>query len=318
MPQPRSTTDPGPSLGDPVSGAELAAFVEAVEARSVHAAADALDLTQSAVTKRLQRLERRLGVRLLERSRTGVTATAAGRLLHPEARRALAALRQVEASAIEHRRGARLTLVVAASHTVGEFLLPDWLAQFAGEHPGIHTQVQIVNSPGVLEALRDGQASIGFVEGRDPLDDMRSVIAARDEIVVVVGEEHRWAGRRSVAPRELEQESYVSREAGSGTRAVAESTLETVGVRLRPTLETASTQAIKRALLGGGFSLLSRLAVESELRAGTMSELVVRDVPLERELRACHLRAAPPEGAAALLWRWLERHAGDRPPRASG
>lgn len=306
--EPRSA----PSLGDPVSGAELAAFVEAVESRSVHAAADALDLTQSAVTKRLQRLERRLGVRLLERSRTGVTPTAAGRLLHPEARRALAALRHVEASAIEHRRGARLTLVVAASHTVGEFLLPDWLARFAAEHPGVHTQVQIVNSPGVLEALRDGHASIGFVEGRDPLDDMRSVVAAHDEIVVAVGEEHRWAGRRSVAPRELERESYVSRETGSGTRSVAESALEAVGVSLRPTLETASTQAIKRALLGGGFSLLSRLAVESELRAGTMSALPIRDVPLRRELRACHLRAVPPEGAAAALWRWLERHADEQ------
>src|SRR6185312_13685197 len=77
---------------DPLSGRELAAFVAAVDAHTLHAAADTLALTQSAVTKRVAALERRVGQKLLERGRSGVRPTAAGRALYPEARAALAAL----------------------------------------------------------------------------------------------------------------------------------------------------------------------------------------------------------------------------------
>lgn len=295
---------PGPQ-SDPVPGGELAAFVVAVESGSVHGAADALDLTQSAVTKRLQRLERRLGVRVLDRASSGVRPTTAGQLLYPDAKRALNALRQVEATILDHRRGARRELTLASSHTVGEFLLPDWLARFAREHAGTRTQVQIVNTTGVLELLRSGDASIGFVEGLDALDDMQSVVVARDEIVVVVAADHRWAGRRVIRPAELLREPYVTREAGSGTRAVATRVLREVDVELTPTSETASTQAVKRALLSGGFSLLSRLAVEAEEHAGALTTIGVRDVDLQRELRVCHPRSAEPEGAALAFWRWL-------------
>src|SRR5699024_2269570 len=91
-----SSTPVEPPSAHPLSGAELSAFVAAVETGSVHGAADALDLTQSAVTKRLQSLERRTGLRLLERGRFGTRPTEAGRVLHPQARRALESLAATE------------------------------------------------------------------------------------------------------------------------------------------------------------------------------------------------------------------------------
>ena len=111
---------------DPLSGRELAAFVAAVDAHTLYAAADALALTQSAVTKRVASLERRVGQRLLERGRTGVRPTAAGRALYPEARAALAALERARRAVADP--GADAALAVAASHTVAGYLLPGWLA----------------------------------------------------------------------------------------------------------------------------------------------------------------------------------------------
>ncbi|MBN9622936.1 MAG: LysR family transcriptional regulator, partial [Actinobacteria bacterium] len=111
-------------MPDPLSSRELAAFLAAIETGSVQGASEALDLTQSATTKRIQALERRLGVTLLVRGRQGVRPTEEGMALYPEARRGLDALALAE-GAVAGRRAAR-PLRIAASRTVGEALLPSW------------------------------------------------------------------------------------------------------------------------------------------------------------------------------------------------
>lgn len=295
----------GVSQANPLPGSDLAAFVAAFEATSMRGAADTLDLTQSAVTKRVLALERRLGVTLLERGRFGVRPTEAGRVLYPEAKQALAALHAAEKALADHRVHAGESLSLAASHTIGEFLLPAWLAGFRAVAPAVHAQVAIVNSAGVLDALRARDAEIGFVEGLDPLQGLDLLTVQRDEIVVVVAGGHRWARRRSLRAAELRRESYFAREEGSGTRTVATNALAAAGVVIRPKLELASTEGVKRALGSGGFGLLSRLVIEAEERSGTLCAIPLRDVPLRRELRAVRdpRRRLPPP--AERFWRWL-------------
>jgi DNA-binding transcriptional LysR family regulator len=292
----------------PLSGSDLAAFAVAMEVGSVHGAADALALTPSAVTKRIQSLERRLGVQLFDRGRFGLRPTGAARLLYPDAKQALLALRRAETAVSEHRAQAAAVLSLAASHTIGEFLVPGWLAAFRAAQPALRAQVDIVNSTGVLAALRDRVADVGFVEGLDPLDGLEALTVLRDEIVVVVAAGHRWARRRSIAARELAAEPYLTREAGSGTRAVAAAALAAAGVRLTPALEFASFQSLKRAVAAGGFTLLSRLVVDAEVAAGTVRAVPLRDGGVHRELRAVRLPGRAPAAAAA-FWRWLEASA---------
>jgi DNA-binding transcriptional LysR family regulator len=290
---------------NPLSAADLAAFVATVEASSVHGAADALDLTQSAVTKRLQSLERRAGVELFQRGRFGVRPTAAGRLLYPEAKQALAALQHAHDVLCEHRELADRALTLAASHTIGEFLLPGWLSSFRTTEPRTRAQVEIVNSPGVLHAVREREAQIGFVEGLDDLTGFERLTLYRDSIVVVVSAGHRWSRRRSVRAEELVTEPYLTREAGSGTRAIVSDGLGRAGVVLQPTVETASLQSVKRGLASGGFSLLSSLAIEAEQRQGILQGIPVRDVELVRELRAVHDCRFRLTGPARRFWSWL-------------
>jgi DNA-binding transcriptional LysR family regulator len=290
---------------EPLSGRDLAAFVAAVETGTVQGAADALTLTQSAVSKRIQALERRLGARLLDRGRHGASPTETGQRLYPQARYALVALARAEEAA-RPPTGAQRLLSIAASHTVGEVLLPGWLAAYRVVDLDLQVQVDIDNSPTVIRHVLDGTVDLGFVEGIDPLRRLETMVVARDELVAVVGSQHRWARRRSIRARELADEPYITREAGSGTRAVVEAALGRAGVRLRPTLEVASLQSVKRALAGGGVSLISAMIVADEQRSGSLHALRVHDVDLTRELRAVRRRRPAPTASARRFWSWLE------------
>ena len=297
-------TGPGSSAREPLPSAPLAAFVAAHEAGSIQGAADALSLTQSAVTKRIQTLERLVGAPVFERGRSGVRPTALGRTIYPLAKQALTQLRQVadaaEATGREHPE-----LRLSASHTIGEFLLPGWLSSYRRLAPDVHPQLEIVNSKGVLEAVREGRSAVGFVEGRDALDGLDSIVLSPDTLVVVVTAEHPWAKRSSVTAQELTQAPYLTREPSSGTRATATAALVAVGIELIPAFEAASTQSLKLALDGEGFTIVSSLVIGEEQRAGTHVALPVRGVDLSRELRAIRRSRSAAREPARSFWRWL-------------
>jgi len=225
--------------------------VAAVESGSIQGSADALTLTQSAATKRIQGLERRLGQDLRSRGRTGAQPTELGRTLYPLAKRALSALADVGQAAQQHGSTSARILRLSASLTTGEFLVPGWLGAFRPVHPDVHAQLEIVNSSAVAQRVAERQARIGFVEGRDEPERFEKLTVARDQLLVVVAADHRWARRRSIDPKELTTERYLTRERLSGTRAVAEGALTGVGVTLTATLEAASIQSLKRAITLG-------------------------------------------------------------------
>ena len=309
-------TDPDRSAAlDPLASTELAAFVAAHEAGTLQGAADGLALTQSAVTKRIQSLERRLGAQVFERSRLGVTPTPLGASLYPPAKRALTQLAEVAQIAAAGREQADASLRISASHTTGEFLLPGWLLEFRSVAPRVHPQLQIINSAGALDEVRHGTSHIAFVENRGPLTGLEAMTVARDQLCVVVAADHRWARRRQVTVNDLRSEPYLTRERNSGTRAVAGEALAQAGAVLEPALEAASTQSLKRALGPSGFTIISRLAIAEEQQAGALFGLPVRGVDLSRELRAVRRRGAGgggivAPGAARLFWRWLAERPG--------
>jgi len=294
------------SLADPLPGRDLAAFVTAVESGTLQGAADALQLTQSAATKRLQALERRVGRALLERSAHGVHPTAAGGVLYPLAREALAVLERAEAAVTSPDDAPMLR--IHASRTIGTTLLPEWLASFRATARPCRVSATITNSEEVVHAVRDGAADIGFIEGpAASLHGLRELVVAHDEIRVVVASDHPWGRARAVALEALIGEPFLAREAGSGTRAVATAMLADAGVELQPALEVSSAEALKRAVLAGGFTLLSERVVASEIAAGTLAAMPVSGVDLRRSLRAVRRARPAPQGPARAFWLWLGR-----------
>jgi len=292
------------SLAEPLPGRELAAFVTAVETGTVQGAADALDLTQSAATKRIQSLERRIGQTLLDRGSLGVTPTPSGQLLYPLAREALAALERAEASL--HTALAVPLLRIYASRTIGETLLPQWLVSFRVSGPPHRTSAVVTNTEEVLHAVRQGECEVGFIEG--PAESMRGLqelVVARDQIKAVVAAGHPWAKRQSIPAAMLTQQPFLARERGSGTRAVAMETLARAGVNLEPAFDVSSAEGLKRAVLAGGFALLSERTVATEVGAGTLVAIPVTGVDLRRMLRAVKRTRPALRDPAKAFWAWL-------------
>jgi len=130
------------------------------------------------------------------------------------------------------------------------------------------------NTTDAADAVRAGQAELGFVEGA--LDDptLASTTIARDQLVLVVAPNHHFAGATALAPEDLAGADWVLREAGSGTRSAFEAALTEAGLapaQLRVTLELPSNEAVRAAVeAGGGATVLSETVVAAAIRAGTL------------------------------------------------
>lgn len=269
---------------------------------SVGRAAVAHHISQPAASARLRELERRLGVTLLHRSPRGSTLTATGALVADWARAAVEAADALATGVAALRATQESRLAVAASQTVAEYLLPQWLVALRVGHPGLTVTLRAANSADVAAAVRTGDVDLGFVEGPDAPAGLHAETVAGDRLAVVVAPGHPWSKRRrGVTPAELAATPLVSREAGSGTRRAFEEALAPL-TAAAPLLELSSTTAIKHAVAAGsGPAVLSSLAVTAELAAGTLVT-VPSAMSLQRQLRAVWPASAQLTGPARDLY----------------
>jgi DNA-binding transcriptional LysR family regulator len=250
-----------------------------------------LSISQPAVSAQIQALEQELGLRLLDRLPRGVRLTAAGEVLLGYARRMLN-LEAEAAAAMLEQRGAQATyLRLAASPTIGAYLLPQLLGQFKRLHPEMRSIADIEPSSRVVEALQSYAVEIGLVEA--PVEETDLVVAEflSDELVLVVPAGHPLAGHGPISVSELQAWPMVSREPESGTRALVEEALSALGVRLAPAYELGGVEAIKNAVLMGlGVAFMSRQAIGLEERAGLLVPVAVEGLSLRRPLYYLHQR----------------------------
>lgn len=273
---------------------------------SLGRAAAELRVSQPAASKRMRALERRLGLQLVERSRRGSALTAAGELVTARAERVLDELDALQDGVELLRLQASAPLVVAASLTVAEHLLPSWITQLARASPEARVGLQVMNSARVCEAVRDGETALGFIESPGVLPGLRSRVVAHDRLVLVVEPGHPWGRRRRpIDPALLAATPLLSREAGSGTRETVERALSAGGHRsVAPLLELGSSTALRSAVRSGaGPAVLSEFVVADDRANGALVEVAVADLDLRRELRAVWRAAEQPSGTAAALLR---------------
>jgi DNA-binding transcriptional LysR family regulator len=247
-------------------------------------------MSQPAASARMRQLEGRLGVALIERSPRGSRLTPAGALVAGWAQAAVDAAAALDAGVIALRSQQESRLRVAASLTIAEYLLPGWLTALRSAAPGAAVALSAVNSAEVIAAVMSGGADIGFVEGPELPDGLRSGLVGRDALTVVVAAGHPWARRRSgIKAAELAGTALVAREAASGTRRYFERALQDQAglTSVPPLAELSSTTAIKASAAAGvGPAVLSSLAVAGELAAGTLRAVPVSGLDLSRALRA--------------------------------
>jgi len=266
---------------------KLEIFYWVAEHKSFSQAAELLSLRQPTISAHVQELEKAVGGKLLYRMPGKISLTPLGLMLAERAKNLLAFKRETVA-AIEQFHGTLSgELWVGGSSVPGEYLLPQKLGEFTKKFPQVKPILRISDSAGVIADLLDGKVEIGFVGFNDA--DGRLIFEKiwDDELIVAVPKGHPWSMRKSIEVADLRSEKFISREHGSGT-------LDSIGKllarRKQPgrellniTMELGSTAAVKEALMSGyGFSILSRISIRHELDQGSIVEVPIRGVKLER------------------------------------
>ncbi|MGW0454804.1 LysR family transcriptional regulator [Gordonia sputi] len=254
---------------------------------SMGAAARDLGLSQQAVSSRVRAVEHELGVEIFIRSPAGVEPTENGRLVLEWANALVERAAEFVAGVDTLIGNRHATLVVAASMTVAEYLVPGWLTTLTSR-TGARISVRPMNSAEVIETVRSGDADLGFVESPGETADLDAALVATDKLYVVAAPGHRWSRTGSVSADELASTPLIQREPGSGTRITYEKALSELGlVAADPLIELRSVTAIRSSVLtSNGVTVLSRLSIADDIAAGRLVRIDVDGLSMVRPLRA--------------------------------
>ena len=254
---------------------QLRIFVAVAERQHLTQAADVLALTPSAVSAAIRGLEERYGTRLFDRVGRRIEVNAAGRIFLDEA--------SVARVLVELAGLARGALAIQASQTIASYWLPPLLVRFRDTHPQIDVRLNVGNTQSVADAVREGQADLGLVEGA--VDDAALVaqVIGQDRMAIVVAPGHPWTRKRKLGATDLQSARWIMREPGSGTRSALEEILVGEGVdlaALEVALTLPSNEAVRAAVMRGQHVAgLSELVAAPYIAAGLLARVRVNPPP---------------------------------------
>ena len=276
------------------------------ELGSLGRAAERMKISQPAASKRLSMLERRLRLPLADRDTRGSALTTQGKAVCQWSARVLAEAESLMAGVSALRADRDSELQLAASMTLAEHFVPQWIGALQRESPDVHLNLKVTNSEGVAALAARGQISIGFIEAPTVPRGLSSRQVGSDRLAVVVAPSHPWARRRQpVQLTELARTPLIVREPGSGTRETLDRILAGAGIEPAPPLMVLDVNAaVRRAVAAGiGPAVLSAITVRDELALGHMVEVPVAGADLHRRLRAVWPKGHRLGGAAEELLR---------------
>lgn len=265
--------------GKQINFHQLYIFYAVASHHSFSRAAEALEITQPAVSIQIQELEKSLGATLFHRRTRGLRPTEIGETVFSYAQQ-IFSLSDKLLETINEMHGlqsGRLTL--GASTTPGEYVLPLAVGQFRRDHSGIQVNMHIANTRAIVQSIQNREIDLGMVGERpdQPSDDLEFIDYMTDEIVLVAAPSHPAAHDSKLTLQKVVDLGLIIREEGSATRNTAERYFTDAGIAPKVALSLGSNQAVKQAALaGGGIGVISRLGVTAEVKAGM---LTILDVP---------------------------------------
>lgn len=265
----------------------LRVFKTVAEHEHITRASEELILSQPAVTKIIQNLEREMGLELIERHGRRIVLTYAGHVLLGYARRMFALEREME-EATDALRDVKVGEInLAANRTTGVYVLPSIVSQFHALYPRVKLNIAILNSHEIIEQTLDWTLDFGMVEGEPHSlpQELQVKIFATDELILVVSSEHPWSKLNEIHPKALQEEHLLLREQGSGIREVITHSLAQHGVQVQPLLLLPDNEAIKQMVISGvGAAIVSALTIRRELLSGELVHIPIAGVDLHPEL----------------------------------
>ncbi len=250
-------------------------------------AADALFMTQPAVTFQIKQLEEQYSTRLFERRHGSISLTPAGELVLSFAEKILALSDEMETRLGEMTGEMRGPLLVGASTTIAEFMLPRVLGEFNALYPQVRARLIVANSESIESRVAEHTLDVGLIEAPAKLGGVASQICCEDELLAICAPDYPLAGMKSVTPKALADYEFISREPGSGTREITDAYFRSHNIApesLKMQMELGSPEALKGVVSTGlGFAIVSRAVVEKETQLGELLAIALKP-PLKRSL----------------------------------
>jgi DNA-binding transcriptional LysR family regulator len=286
---------------------QLAVFRAVADTGSISGGAKQMYLSQSVVSRHIRTLEDRLGLSLFDRLPRGVELTEAGETLADYAHQLFALEAEAE-TIIDELRGLRQgQLLVGASMTIGNYLMPLILTRLHQRHPAVRLLLSIGNSELTEQRLLQRDIDIGLTEGLTEHAELESTVFLYDQLIVVVSPRHPLAQAKALPVSELSRYPCVMREQGSGTRAVVEKALSEQSLTINEAMALGSTEAVKHAVMAGyEITIISSHAVASELASGQLVHVPVTGLTISRPLHLLQRRHKSPNPAATAFLKLID------------
>lgn len=286
---------------------QVKSLLAVIDTGSFAAASKALGVSQPAVSQHIRKLEESLGVALIERGIAPCEVT----------RRAEDFIRYsrtlIEVADLARRSLDGSQLRLGASSNVGTYLIQPAFSQFVSD-TDVEGDIQIDTNPRIAEKLYNGEIDIAAMEwwNSDADRSMRfkSHLWKEEPIVLIVGPQHRWAGRKTIQPEALLEENVLGGEKGTGTGRILAETLGDLADRLTITQSLGSTEAVKEGVKAGlGVSLVLKTAVEEELRFGSLRAITLRGVQLSKKIQLITSLNLPSSSVANQFFEFVTKSA---------
>ncbi|HEY94949.1 MAG TPA: LysR family transcriptional regulator [Dehalococcoidia bacterium] len=265
----------------------LKTYVEVASTGSFSEVAKKLGISQPAVSFQIQKLEQDLGVRLIDRRQKKLTLTEPGKRLLSFAQKVQNEYSTMLEDINQLREEVIGNLLITASTIPGDFILPPLLSEFKTLHPSVQIQVVVSDSGQVIDNIENGTYDIGFCGILPENKEMEAVKIAEDEIVLIVGAGHPFAGRTSVSFIEIAEEHFITREESSGTQKNVTSMLRKAGFDIslcKPSLILGTTEAVVSAVESqSGIAFVSNYAIRKSLSLGMIETINVEGLTLKRD-----------------------------------
>ena len=245
----------------------LKIFITVAETGKMKLAAEQLYLSQPTVSQAIRELETHYHVLLFERLSKKLYITDSGRQLLIYARQAVEQFDMLEDRMLD--MDGREHLRIGVTMTVGSCVLPTLLRTFEEVCPQIQTYTCVDNTREIEEKLLSAQLHLGIVEGTVKSPDLLSTPIVEDSLVLICSADHPFASRDKLKSEELEGQSFVMREFGSGTRALFDLYLQKRGLAVRTKIEAHCISTMKNAILNNGcLAVISVRLLEAEIKNG--------------------------------------------------
>jgi DNA-binding transcriptional LysR family regulator len=264
---------------------QLEIFCKVVELRSFSKAADAVFLAQASVSERIANLEKIIGAKLLDRLGKKVLPTKAGEILYKHGV-LLLDMKRTASLELEGFLGIKQGKISIGGSTIpGEYILPKVLNDFHQKYPSISVELTVADTREIGDHVRDGRLELGVVGSKESNKYFIYHELWLDVLVLAVPANHRWAKLKSISIKDLSSEPFIAREMGSGTLRIIDQYLDNIQPNFSQSLNIVArlgtSTAVKEGIKSGlGVSILSSLALNTELKAGLLKTIKVKGLPI--------------------------------------